>query len=124
MAQGIFHFRVKKTVNHGITLYSHIPDVKPRVKNSAAQNQASNPMQRSIRDNRERAPNTSPASLTEPVRDINLPCHAALTQDMRSTLWKLTASISIKNLFTQGEGLRGLLGRGQKEKQNEFKEHS
>lgn len=33
-----------KTVNHRTTLGSHIPDVKPRVKNSAVQNCASKPI--------------------------------------------------------------------------------
>lgn len=38
-----FHLEFK-TVNHRTTLDSHIPDIKPRVKNSAAQNRVCNPI--------------------------------------------------------------------------------
>lgn len=38
-----FHLEFK-TVNHRTTLDSHIPDIKPRVKNSAAQNRVRNPI--------------------------------------------------------------------------------
>lgn len=75
--QGEFSTSVLKTVNHRATLHSHIPDFKPRVKNSAAQNCVSKAIQRSVRDDRQRAPSTSPASFTEPfffsLPDVNLP---------------------------------------------------
>lgn len=63
---------------------------------------------------------------------INLPCHAAKNKICKihsgglPTQWKLRASISMKNLFAEGETLGGLsrdVGGGE-EKQNGFKEHS
>lgn len=81
-----------KTVNHRTTLDSHIPDVKPRVKNSAAENRASKPVQRSVRDNRERAPNTSPASFTQTFfgggHKSAVSC--CVTQDMQDMLLRAT----------------------------------
>lgn len=84
-----------KTVNHRTTLDSHIPDVKPRVKDSAAQNRAWKPIHRSVRDNTERAPDTSPTSFTEPPFFFLFQRHKSavsccVTQDMQDTLLRVT----------------------------------
>lgn len=116
-----------KTVNHRTTLDSHIPDVKPRVKISAPQKKKNEwkPIHWSVWDNRERDPNTSPTSFTEPFfQHINLPCHAAKYKICKihsgglPTQWKRRASISIKNLFSQGETLGGLSRDGGGRKRN------
>lgn len=57
LRRGFFHISFKETVNHRIKLLRHIPDIKPRVKNAAAQNRqdtVSNPALPSIRYERER----------------------------------------------------------------------
>lgn len=126
-----FSTSVLKTVNHRTTLDSHIPDFKPRVKNSAAQNRVSKAMQRSVRDDRERAPNTSPASFTEPFFSGHKSA-CCVTQDMQDTLSRATKPIETKSINFNKElisykkkKVRGVVkGGGEKKKQNGFKEHS